>query len=90
MGGEHLDRDAAGCSEESLGSELDMYYFLPEGKDLAAAAGLPSEGGGGGCLDAGAGSGGTGRISARRGGASRPGNSDHPTEVHGAAAEALG
>jgi len=47
VGGEHLDRDAAGCSDESLGSELDMYYFLPEGKDLAAAAGLPSEGVGG-------------------------------------------
>ena len=91
MGGEHLDRDAAGCSDESLGSELDMYYFLPEGKDLAAAAGLPSKGGEEVDASAPAPAAGAPAESARC--AAEPadqGAATNPTEVHGAAAEALG
>jgi len=45
VGGEHLDRDAAGHSDDDLKNELGTYYFVPENEDLAAAAaGLLSEG----------------------------------------------
>jgi len=44
VGGEHLDRDAAGHSDDDLKNELSTFYFVPEDEDLAAAAGLLSEG----------------------------------------------
>jgi len=79
VGGEHLDRDAAGHSDDDLRHVL----FCAGGRG-------PSNCGGGapireeeeGGLGAGAGGGGTGRTGAWRGGASRPGSSDQP---HGGA-----
>jgi len=91
VGGEHLDRDAAGCSDESLGREFNMYYFLPEGKDLAAVAGLPSEGGEEVDASVPAPAAGAPAESARS--AAEPadqGAATNPTEMHGAAAEAVG
>ena len=44
VGGEHLDRDAAGHSDDDLKNELGLFYVVPEDEDLAAAAVLLLEG----------------------------------------------
>jgi len=44
VGGEHLDRDAAGHSDDDLKNEIGTYYFVAKDEDLAAAEGLLLEG----------------------------------------------
>jgi len=90
VGGEHLDRDAAGHSDDTLKNELGTFYFVAEDEDLAAAAGLLSEREEEAEASAPAPVAGAPAKSAR--GVAEPAGqaATNPMEVHGAAAEALG